>query len=96
MISNLIFIGGELISCVAPFVWWLMIGRVVTGFAIGVASMINPLYMSEIAPVGMRGRMVAIYVSTITLGQLTGQIITIELDRDWRAMFAAGMAAPAL
>lgn len=96
MIANLIFIGGEFLACVAPYVWWLMIARVVTGFGIGVASMINPLYMSEIAPVGMRGRMVAIYVSVITLGQVTGQTLTITLDRDWRAMFAVGMAAPTL
>ena len=96
MLANLIFIGGEFLACVAPYVWWLMIARVVTGFGIGVASMINPLYMSEIAPVGMRGRMVAIYVSVITLGQITGQTLTITLDRDWRAMFAVGMAAPAL
>jgi len=51
MISNLIFIGGEVIICLSFHIWMLMVGRIVIGFAIGLSSMAVPLYISELSPV---------------------------------------------
>ena len=39
----------------------LMAGRVVVGLAIGVASMITPVYISELSPVMVRGSIVSFY-----------------------------------
>src|SRR5690349_12889248 len=48
--------------------FWLIAFRIVGGLGIGVASMICPLYISEISPPAFRGRMVALYQLAITIG----------------------------
>lgn len=48
----------------------LVINRVIGGFGIGIASMLSPLYISEISPSGKRGRLVALYQFAITVGIL--------------------------
>jgi len=55
-------------SMLAANVFWLITSRIVGGLGIGVASMICPLYISEIAPPNFRGRMVALYQLAITIG----------------------------
>ncbi|SHJ08044.1 sugar porter family MFS transporter [Pseudozobellia thermophila] len=44
--------------------------RLIGGIGVGVASMLSPLYISEIAPAKSRGRLVALYQLAITLGIL--------------------------
>ncbi|GFF91965.1 quinate permease [Aspergillus udagawae] len=46
----------------------LYIGRLVTGFGVGFASMINPLYVSENAPRAIRGGLTGLYQLFITMG----------------------------
>ncbi len=55
-------------SMLASNVFWLITYRIIGGLGIGVASMICPLYISEIAPPSYRGRMVALYQLAITIG----------------------------
>ncbi|KAJ5763962.1 hypothetical protein N7533_002643 [Penicillium manginii] len=46
----------------------MYIGRLVTGFGVGSASMINPLYVSENAPRAIRGGLTGLYQLFITMG----------------------------
>jgi len=46
----------------------LIIFRLVGGLGIGIASMLSPLYISEVSPAKIRGRMVALYQLAICLG----------------------------
>lgn len=48
----------------------LIIYRMVGGIGVGVASMLSPLYISEISPANIRGRMVALYQLAIAVGIL--------------------------
>lgn len=48
--------------------FWLITYRLIGGLGIGVASMICPLYISEICPPAYRGKMVALYQLAITIG----------------------------
>ncbi len=48
----------------------LIIYRLLGGVGVGVASMLSPLYISEISPANIRGRMVALYQFAITIGIL--------------------------
>jgi len=48
----------------------LIIFRLLGGLGVGVASMLSPLYISEVSPAKIRGRMVALYQFAITLGIL--------------------------
>ncbi len=49
----------------------LIIYRLVGGIGVGVASMLSPLYISEVSPAKIRGRMVALYQFAITIGILS-------------------------
>ena len=53
------------------FVFW----RIVGGVAIGLASNISPMYIAEITPATLRGRMVSINQLTIVLGVLGAQLV---------------------
>jgi len=48
----------------------LIIFRLLGGIGVGVASMLSPLYISEVSPASIRGRMVALYQFAITIGIL--------------------------
>lgn len=45
-----------------------LVARFITGLAIGVASFVAPLYLSEIAPYKIRGALIAMYQLMITIG----------------------------
>ena len=48
----------------------LIIFRLIGGTGVGVASMVAPMYISEVSPAKIRGRMVALYQFAITVGIL--------------------------
>ncbi len=52
----------------------LIVVRLVGGLGVGVASMLAPLYISELSPPHLRGRMVALYQFAITLGVLAAYL----------------------
>ena len=49
--------------------------RIIGGIGIGLASAISPMYIAEISPARMRGRLVSVNQLTIVLGILAAQII---------------------
>ena len=71
----IIFIVGTLGSSLAPNIASIIISRVIVGTAIGIASYIAPLYISEIAPAKYRGALVSLNQLAITLGILLSYIV---------------------
>jgi sugar porter (SP) family MFS transporter len=73
--------------------------RFVAGFAVGGLSVLSPIYISEISPPKLRGRMVATFPVAIVIGILAALISeTFFIDagaNNWRFMLIAG-AVPAL
>ena len=57
------------------FVLW----RIAGGVAIGMASNLSPLYIAEIAPAQLRGRLVTLNQLTIVLGILAAQLFNLAL-----------------
>ena len=57
----------------------LVIYRIVGGVGIGVASIISPLYISEIAPASNRGTLVSMYQLAITVGFLGAYLINYAI-----------------
>ena len=53
------------------FVLW----RIAGGVAIGMASNLSPMYIAEVAPAHLRGRLVAVNQLTIVIGILAAQIV---------------------
>ena len=86
------------------------IARFVGGIGIGVASALAPMYIAEVSPASIRGRMVSLNQMTIVLGILAAQIVNMLLARDtsvaesqawnvdwgWRWMFWAETLPAAL
>ena len=52
-----------------------IIFRLIGGLGIGLASAISPMYIAEISPAKMRGRLVSVNQLTIVIGILSAQII---------------------
>ncbi len=75
---------------------WLFVCRFIVGFAIGGASLIAPLYISEIAPSRIRGGLVFVNQVAITLGILLAYLVdygfaSASSSWGWRGMFAVGV-----
>jgi SP family galactose:H+ symporter-like MFS transporter len=91
--AGLLFIAGAAISAVAGEVTVLLIGRFLVGVAIGVASMLTPLYLAEISPARDRGAIVSLNQLCITGGILLSYLVGFALagvSGGWRWMFAIG------
>ena len=57
----------------------LVIFRMVGGMGVGIASMLSPMYISEISPPSIRGRLVALYQLAITIGILISYLVNAWL-----------------
>lgn len=57
------------------FVTWRILG----GVAIGMASNLSPLYIAEVAPAELRGRLVTLNQFTIVVGILAAQLLNMAL-----------------
>jgi SP family sugar porter-like MFS transporter len=53
------------------FVFW----RIVGGVAIGIASNLSPMYIAEIAPAAIRGKLVSMYQLNIVIGIVLAQVV---------------------
>ncbi len=69
-LSAFLFAASALGCTIAPEQITLILSRLVGGLGIGVASMLAPLYISEISIPQYRGRMVTLYQFAITVGIL--------------------------
>ncbi len=97
IVSAAIFAIGSIASSEAPNMYFLIAGRIVLGSAIGAASFIAPLYISEISPGTHRGRLVSINQIGLTGGILISYVVAYALSgiHGWRWMFRLGVV-PAL
>ena len=84
--SAFLFAVTSLGNALAPdfevFVGWRMLG----GVAIGLASNLSPMYLAEIAPAQMRGKLVSLNQLTIVIGILLAQIVNWSLGRHLPAL----------
>jgi SP family arabinose:H+ symporter-like MFS transporter len=78
----------------APDINFFVLARFLGGFAVGAASILSPMYISEISPSHSRGRLVALYQLSIVIGVLISYFINYLLhdigDTNWRWMFLSG------
>ena len=73
--SALLFAASSLLTGRAPTFNWFVAWRILGGVAIGMASNLSPMYIAEVAPAGIRGRLVAVNQLTIVIGILSAQIV---------------------
>lgn len=68
-------IGAALATTFTVFV----IYRIIGGLAVGLASTVSPMYMSEVSPKNMRGRALSMQQFAIVFGQIVIFTLTIKL-----------------
>ncbi|KAK3840747.1 MAG: hypothetical protein J3R72DRAFT_446747 [Linnemannia gamsii] len=91
LLSSVIFVVGAALMTFAHAYWLLLLGRVVVGVGVGLAALVVPLYIGELAPSAYRGRLVTMNVLLITGGQLVAYLVSsalTDVHNGWRWMMA--------
>ena len=98
IVTALVFGLGAIGAALAPGTISLIAARLVAGTAIGIASFVAPLYISEIAPVAIRGKLVSINQVALTSGIVISYLIDYALagSQAWRWMFALAVIPAAV
>ena len=68
LIADVIFLVGAIVMAIAPTITVLIVGRAIIGLGVGSASQIVPLYLSEVSPDEIRGKLVAANMGITTFG----------------------------
>jgi MFS transporter, SP family, solute carrier family 2 (myo-inositol transporter), member 13 len=94
LLSSAVFTAGAVLMGASTSYELLVVGRCVVGLAIGVASMVVPIYLAETAPTHHRGTIVTVNNLFITGGQFISGLIDgafSDVHEGWRLML--GLAA---
>ncbi len=96
---GVLYLVSALGSALAPEVVSFMAFRFLGGLGVGASSVAAPMYISEIAPAGQRGRLVALFQFNIVLGILVAYVSNYLLGTaglDWRWMMGVEAVPAAL
>lgn len=101
LLSALAFAVSSLGILPASGLSWFVFFRLIGGIGIGIASIVSPMYISEIAPAHIRGRLISIYQLGIVLGILLIYFVNAviagmydeswNITTGWRYMFGSGL-----
>jgi sugar porter (SP) family MFS transporter len=95
MLAASLFAVSSLAMAIAPNLNFFILSRLIAGIGVGMASMLSPMYISEIAPPVIRGRLVAMNQLTVVLGILITNLVNYTLRNSgaeaWRIMFGLGI-----
>jgi SP family myo-inositol transporter-like MFS transporter 13 len=97
LVPAILFVVGAVVQAAADQVWIMVLGRGLIGIAVGVASGASPLYITELSPAELRGRLVTIQSLFVTGGQVIAYITGFafsNVPHGWRFMVGLG-ALPA-
>ncbi len=103
IVSAVLFTVSAILSGVPQNLTQFAIARIIGGFGVGAASMLSPLYIAEVSPAAIRGRLVSLNQLTIVGGMLVVYFVNALIARygmaaggeswnvslGWRWMFAS-------
>ncbi len=100
VIASVLFLGCALGTALPEAFWVFVCFRIIGGIGVGLASMVVPLYIAEIAPADKRGSLVAFNQLAIVIGIVLVYFVnyfialqgdaTWNLNEGWRWMFGSG------
>lgn len=92
-IAGVVFLVGILLSSVSVSAAMLVAARVVIGLGIGAVAVSSPLYLAEVSPSAVRGRIGALTQLMIACGILLAYVVDFALSPfgAWRVMFAVAL-----
>ena len=77
--GGIIFVLGSIWCALSGSVGMLATARAFLGFAVGAVSIVSPMYIAEIVPAKVRGRMVSLNTLAIVVGQLMAYLVNSAL-----------------
>ncbi len=96
----LLFAATSVATALAPDFAFLVGARFLGGLAVGGVSLLSPMYVAEVSPASIRGRMGTFYQLSIIVGILISYGINYLLrntgGNNWRWMFLTGVAPSAV
>ena len=108
LIAATLFVVGALIQGLTDLHWLFVVARFSGGMAVGAASVLSPLYISEVAPANIRGRLTTVQQVMIITGLTAAFVVNYFLAQAagdslgdlagisaWRWMYLA-QAVPAV
>lgn len=94
LLAAIIFLISSFAMAFAPARGFFILGRFAAGIGVGMTSMLSPMYIAEIAPAKIRGRMVSINQLTIVTGILVTNLVNYLFRNQgadaWRWMVGLG------
>jgi SP family arabinose:H+ symporter-like MFS transporter len=90
LLSALLFIVSAFWCAIAQTPSPLVIARIIGGVGVGFAAMVAPMFISELSPASLRGRLVSVYQLSIALG-----ILCSYLSNGWLLGVSASGSVPA-
>ncbi|MFI9780551.1 MFS transporter [Streptomyces sp. NPDC051956] len=90
-----VFMLGSVSSSLAPTAISLALARVVLGFAVGGGTQTVPMYIAELAPKAIQGRLVLCFQLAIGVGIVIATLVGASRAVSWREAIGAA-AVPAL
>ena len=77
LLADVIFALGSFVMCAAPDPYVLILGRLLVGLGVGIASVTAPVYIAEASPSEIRGGLVSTNVLMITGGQFLSYLVNL-------------------
>ena len=106
IVTAILFAVSALWAAVPTTLNQFVIARIIGGIGVGAASMLSPLYISEIAPADKRGMLVTLYQLAIVIGINLIYFVNLliagsgteqwNIDMGWRYMLGSGIIPSAL
>ena len=92
-VAGLLFAISSILTGWAPSFVWFAFWRIIGGVAIGMASNLSPLYIAEVSPAAVRGRLVALNQLTIVIGILLADMVNWLIAQPISARATSAMIA---
>ena len=96
----LLFAGTSIQTALAPNFTAFVVARFLAGLAVGGVSLLSPMYMAEVSPPEIRGRLGTLYQMSIIVGILISFGLNYLLRNmganNWRWMFLTGLVPSAI
>ncbi|EDV20428.1 uncharacterized protein TRIADDRAFT_38377 [Trichoplax adhaerens] len=94
IVISLPFVAGWLLIIYAEAVVSLLIGRLICGLGVGMASLVVPIYIAEISTAESRGMLGSMNQLSVTIGFLLGAVLALGIN--WNYLALVGMVLPIL
>ncbi|KAI3326375.1 general substrate transporter [Xylariaceae sp. AK1471] len=97
-LTGLFFVAGSIILTLGVSIAMMSIGRIISGVGAGAATVIVPIYISEVAPPRERGTFGAMTQVSINVGILGTQTLGyfLSYESTWRWIFTVGIIIAAV